>query len=248
LAIFSRLPESVKRPLRPIVQCGRALRFHSAPLLGRKKRYGIAGGYRHREEPIYFDDLENSWEWQWEVYEAAQAVMRTNKLRTICDIGCGSGYKLVHILGEFETLGVDLPQTIDRVREIYPDRQWLGGSFEELRIPRHEVVICADVVEHVADPHALLQFVASTATHSVIVSTPARELLYRNEQPGRFGPPCNLAHLREWTMQEFRDFVDQFLVVEQHEITNVEQATQMIIGRPRSLGRSSRIPLPPASA
>lgn len=232
LSIFSALPEPVKRPLRPVVQFGRALKFHSAPLLGRKKRYGIAAGYRHREEPVYFDDLENADEWQREVYVAARDLMRANGLRTVCDIGCGSGYKLVHILGEFETLGIDLPDTIDRVRVKYPDRQWLAGSFDQVRIPEHDLVICADVLEHVADPRALMQLIVSIAARWVIVSTPDRALVYSRKEAARFGPPGNLAHLREWTMPEFREFVDPFVEVERHEITNREQATQMIVGRP----------------
>lgn len=238
MSIFSGLPEPLKRPLRPLAQFGRALKFHSAPLLGRKKRYAIAAGYRHRTDPVYFDDLENADEWQREVYLAARDLMRDKKLRTVCDVGCGSGYKLVNILGEFETLGVDLPETIDRVRAKYPDRQWLGGSFDQLRIPEHDLVICADVVEHVADPRALIEFIVSIAARWVIVSTPDRALVYSRKDAARFGPPGNEAHLREWTMREFREFVDSFVEVERHEITNREQATQMVVGRPirRSAG------------
>lgn len=133
--ISALLPEFVKAPLRPIITGGRTLKFHAAPLLGRKKRYGIAAGYRHRDEVIYFDDLDNSDEWQREVYLTARSLMRDRNLRTVCDVGCGSGYKLVDILGEFETLGIDLPETIERVRQQYPDRKWLAGSYDELRAP-----------------------------------------------------------------------------------------------------------------
>ena len=234
MSIFSGLPEPVKRPLRPVLQMGRALKFHAAPLLGRKKRFGIAAGYRHREQITYFDDVENADEWQREVYIAARELMRDKKLRTVCDVGCGSGYKLVHTLGEFETLGIDLSATIARVRAKYPDRRWLAGSFDRLRVPEHDVVICADVVEHVADPRALMDFVVSIASQAVVVSTPDRTLVYSKEDRCRFGPPGNEAHLREWTMSEFRDFIDPFLEVERHEITNQLQATQMVIGRPKA--------------
>jgi hypothetical protein len=33
-------------------------------------------------------------------------------------------------------------------------------------------------------------------------------------------------------MREFRGFVDAYLEVERHEITNRAQATQMVVGRP----------------
>ena len=231
---LSRFPEPVKRPLRPIVQAGRALAFHAATLLGRQKRFSIAAGYRHREHIAYFDDVENEDEFQREVYLAARQLMRDRKLGSVCDVGCGSGYKLVHILGEFETLGIDLPETIARVRAKYPDRQWLAGSFDEIPVVKHDVVICADVVEHVADPVALMQFLVSLAASWVIVSTPDRDLVYSRSDRGWFGPPGNLAHVREWTAKEFREFVDPFLEITRHEITNEEQGTQMIVGRPRT--------------
>src|SRR5215471_15918807 len=101
-----RLTAPANRPLRPVLQGGRALKFHAAPLLGRKRRYGIAAGYRHRDRVSYFDDLVNTDQWQREVYSEARSLMLGNELRTVCDVGCGSGYKLVHILGEFDTLGI----------------------------------------------------------------------------------------------------------------------------------------------
>ena len=121
-----------------------ALRLH---LLGPLSRglYDIAPGYRHRTHTAYFDDKDNSDEWQREVYVAARLIMREQGLRRVHDIGCGSGYKLVHILGEFETMGLDLPQTIGKVRERYPDRNWISGSLDDVRLPRGDLVICADV-------------------------------------------------------------------------------------------------------
>jgi hypothetical protein len=43
------------------------------------------------------------------------------------------------------------------------------------------------------------------------------------------GPPGNGSHVREWTFQEFNDFVSQWFKVEEHLITNKGQATQTII-------------------
>jgi ubiquinone/menaquinone biosynthesis C-methylase UbiE len=210
-----------------------ALRFHLAPLLGRKSLHGIAPGYRHRSDIRYFDDTENADEWQREVYHTARQIMWENGLKTVCDVGCGSGYKLVHILGEFETTGIDLPETISRVRQRYPERHWLSGSFDSLVPPDADLVICADVIEHVADPDALMRFLASSGARWIILSTPDRDLVYGGTGLCRFGPPGNLAHVREWTMQEFHAYTSRFFDVARHEITNQEQATQMIVGRPR---------------
>jgi hypothetical protein len=43
-----------------------------------------------------------------------------------------------------------------------------------------------------------------------------------------------VAHVREWTKPEFNAYISHFLDVVRHEISNEEQATQMIIGRPRA--------------
>lgn len=212
---------------------GAGLRFHLAPFLGAKPRFDIDPGYCSRKSPSYFDDTSNTDNWQREVYEGARAIMLEHGLRTVTDVGCGSGYKLVHLLGEFETTGVDLPQTIERTRESYPGRNWVSGSFEDIALPKADLVICSDVIEHVPDPDALIRFVAGLSKGWIILSTPARELLYDDRDRSRFGPPGNPAHLREWTMAEFHGYVGRFLEVVRHEITNRAQSTQMIVARPR---------------
>ena len=210
------------------------VRMRAARLLGARSLYGLPPGYRHRPTVSYFDDLENEDEWQREVYETARDILRQEGLRSVHDVGCGSGYKLVHLLGEFETLGIDLPETIERVRRAYPARQWAAGSFEQVQLPSADLVICADVIEHVADPDALMRFLTGIATHYVVLSTPDRDLVYDWRSPNRFGPPANRAHVREWNMAEFNRYVGRFLVIERHEISNREQGTQMIVGRVRS--------------
>jgi SAM-dependent methyltransferase len=216
---------------RYLVDRLRALMFHLAPLLGRKSKYEIAPGYKHRATVSYFDDTENTDEWQREVYHAARRIMIENRLTTVCDVGCGGGYKLVHILGKFETTGIDLQETIGRVRLRYPDRRWLAGSFDELDPPQADLVVCADVIEHVSDPDALMRFLIGGNPKWIVISTPERERVYSGRSKHRFGPPGNRAHIREWNFDEFGRYISRFLIVERQEITNEEQATQMIVGR-----------------
>ena len=226
--------EFVRIAYRKLRERAYSLRFHLAPLLGRKSLYGIAPGYRHRSDVRYFDDTGNADEWQREVYLTARSIMRENGLKTVCDVGCGSGYKLVHILGEFETTGIDLPETISWVRKRYPERRWSSGSYDSLQPIKADLLICADVIEHVADPDALMRFLASSGAQWIIISTPERDRVYGGKGLCRFGPPGNLAHVREWTMQELHAYACRFFDVERHEISNREQATQMIVGRPRT--------------
>lgn len=219
---------------RTLRLAGAGLRFHLGPLMGATSRFKIDPGYRHRGSTNYFDDTENSDEWQREVYETTRDLMTDRGLRTVNDVGCGSGYKLVHILGDFETTGLDLPETIDRTRAMHPDRNWLAGSFDQLDLPQADVAICSDVIEHVLDPDELMRFVARLARHLVVMSTPARELVYDDRSRSRFGPPSNQAHVREWTTWEFHEYASRFLQIERHEISNRAQATQMIVGKPRA--------------
>lgn len=210
------------------------LQYHLSPALGRKRMYNIHAGYRHRDKIEYFDDLENTDGWQREVYETARDLMAREGLRTVTDIGCGSAYKLVHMLGDYDTTGVDLPETIERVRAKYPDRKWISGSFEEVVLEPADLVICSDVIEHVADPAALMEFIVRSTRQWVVLSTPDRELVYGWRNRHRFGPPENPTHVREWNMPEFAALVSRYVEVVEHNITNREQATQTIVGKLRT--------------
>jgi SAM-dependent methyltransferase len=216
---------------RHLSWAGRCLRFELLSLLPERRRYGIAGGYLHRETVAFDDAAGKEDQWQREVYETARAIMLEHGLRSIHDVGCGSGYKLVHMLGDFDTTGIDLPENIGWVRELYPDRKWVGAPFEDVRLPKADLVICADVIEHVADPDALMRFIVSIAQKWVVLSTPDREIAYPRRSSHLLGPPENPTHLREWTKAEFRRYIANYLEIERHEITNREQATQMIVGR-----------------
>lgn len=210
----------------------RLLNFHGAPALGRPSQYDIHPGYRHRPEVAYYDDTENTDGWQREVYEAARELMLEHDLSTVADVGCGSAYKLVHILGEFETTGIDLPETIDFVRKKYPDRNWISGSFDDVDIPPADVVVCADVVEHVADPDALMRYLQRLTKGFLVLSTPDRHLVHGRRNLHRYGPPENPAHVREWSFDELAKYVSRFFKIERHFISNRPQATQCIVAVP----------------
>src|SRR5690348_7644305 len=63
--------------------------------IGDPENYFIHAGYRHRSEAIYYDDRANTDEWQREVYRFAREVFDKNCLKTVCDLGCGSAFKLL---------------------------------------------------------------------------------------------------------------------------------------------------------
>jgi SAM-dependent methyltransferase len=205
---------------------------------GDLSRYEIAAGYKHRDQAKHYDATANADEWQKEVYEAARFIMTRNDLRTVYDVGCGSGYKLVHILGQFETIGIDVPETIEVVRRIYPERKWIGKSFDSLSLPEADIVICSDVIEHVPDPDALMRFLVNCTKQWIVLSTPDRDLIYKYRflHKSYFGPPKNPTHMREWTKAEFSRYVRRFARIIRHEVSNRKQATQLIIAEVIHLG------------
>lgn len=198
-------------------------------LLNPQGNYYIAPGYRCRREGTYFDDMENTDNWQREVYEYAAEVMEKFCLNSVYDVGCGSGYKLVKFLGKYNTIGFDLEPTINSLMQKYPDRQWNISNFQDRNIERADLVICADVIEHVPDPELLLDFLDRIAKDKIIISTPERNFLYRPGSRYRYGPPTNPSHLREWTADELYRYVSRKFTVIHHQITNAKQATQMIV-------------------
>ncbi len=193
--------------------------------------YHIAVGYRHRQETVYFDDTALTDEWQREVYLEAATLMARNQLSTVYDVGCGSGYKLITYLGQYDTIGFDLPETVAFLRKKYPDRKWIS-ELSDVGTAKADLVICADVIEHVLDPNILLDFLTTVCGHYLVLSTPDRSLLHSQKSDLFLGPPMNPYHVREWTFDEFAAYISEHFDIVNHCISNVIQATQMIVCRP----------------
>lgn len=174
--------------------------------------------YTARPQPEYFDDFvidANPRVYQPDVYDLATTVARLSG-RNIVDIGCGKGGKLRKYAAGISSIGVDFGGNIEFCRKDQPEREWREADFERVGpFPvepdevRNSVVICADVIEHLKSPQALLENIKSYVDLGAIafVSTPERSLLR-----GRWhkGPPDNVAHVREWTLGEFRAMYNHF--------------------------------------
>lgn len=203
--------------------------------IGNRRAYCIHDGYEHRREPQYFDATSSTDDWQDEVYRFAREIADQFNLRSVIDIGCGSGYKLLKYFRNYATIGVDVPQTCSVLQKRYPTRQWAVSDFSATTVPRADLVIASDVIEHVPDPDALLQYILRIAPRSVILSTPDRNLLRLGTHNG---PPLNPTHLREWSMAELHAYLSVFLEIDEHFISSAAQATQCVLARPRSLAAS----------
>lgn len=168
--------------------------------------YNLPPSYTARLEPQYFNDvLTDAAFWQADVYRLAAKLARQAGIQRIVDIGCGRAGKLAALAGEFEIVGIDYGANIEYCKATYPAGKWITSDFEASTLPSElfhgAVVICADVIEHLKSPDALIETLRNaveTAAY-VLVSTPDRERLYSSAQNG---PPANLAHVREWTLAE----------------------------------------------
>ena len=197
-----------------------------------KKNYCIDDLYKARTQYHHFEDVFDD-EWQLEVYLHALGLMKKYNYNSVADIGCGSGYKLATYLGEYETIGLELPENIERLRKKYPDKIWEVSNFSVKSNINTDVVICSDVIEHLVDPDELLDYIKSMSYKYLVLSTPDRELVYEPGQQGWDGPPRNLAHVREWNYGEFGDYISRHFNIVDQRVTNLEQATQLVICTPK---------------
>lgn len=189
--------------------------------------YALPAAYRSRTEYCHHDDLPLRDEWQLEVYLHALGLLKKHGLRgPVVDVGCGSGYKLATYLGEYPTVGLELPENVPELRLRYPWKRWevcdLSGPPP---VAEASVVVCADVIEHLVDPDELLAYLGRIRWRYLVLSSPARELLRGDP----LGPPVNPAHVREWTTRELRAYVGGAFPVVDHRVVNLAQATQMLV-------------------
>jgi SAM-dependent methyltransferase len=192
------------------------------------KNYFIEN-YIHRSTPEHHDDSAWNDQSQYEVYRFCKTFMDSNGLRKVVDVGCGSGYKLINYLGDFETVGIETDPCFSQLIQMYPDRNWLiSGEPEksfnpETHINDIDVVLCCDVIEHIVDPDDLLEYLIKLDAKYYIISTPCREVLCKGERFSSVygqhwhGPPLNPCHVREWTMSELSKYLStRFEIISSH--------------------------------
>jgi len=200
--------------------------------VGPPSNYFIHDGYRHRLRAPNYDATGKDHLWQCEVYQFAREIFDREGLESVCDIGCGSGFKLIKHFREFRTVGIEVAETCCYLRRQWPDRQWMVMDSES-RVPFSvDMVIAADVIEHLRDPDELLLYIAKLAPRYAVISTPDRNLLRFGTHDG---PPSNPTHIREWSLAEFHAYIGSRFEIEEHFISFPAQATQCVLCRPRPI-------------
>ena len=151
--------------------------------------------------------------YQYGVYRLASELAREGAGRTIFDIGCGPATKLNAFFGGgFELFGFDVPEAVDLCQRLHQRGTYVTADFEKpdgfgaRQLPSPDVVICADVIEHLQNPDALLESIKTVATKQtwIVISTPDRETL----RGAASVTPANPEHVREWSLKEFRQYLE----------------------------------------
>ena len=181
------------------------------------KTYNIKEGYISRSSYHHFDDTPMKDEYQDKVYETAHTLCEKNNLNNILDIGCGSGYKLIKYFKKYNFTGTELEPTLSWLKKKYPDNQWLDGDFTKTLGKPYDVIICADVIEHLLDPNQLLVFLKKINFKYAVISTPERDAIQKYQRGKTWmGPPNNPAHIREWSFGEFKNYLSNSFILEDH--------------------------------
>ncbi|MCO5132366.1 MAG: class I SAM-dependent methyltransferase [Xanthobacteraceae bacterium] len=198
---------------------------------GTRAHFYLASGYQYRQVSETFDDRANRARWQDHVYAMAHKVAVQHQCRTILDIGCGSGFKLVKYFSGFNTIGIERSPIVQSLRLAYPDRIWLDIDEGQSAFHPSDIYICADVIEHIQNPEFFLQRIAKSPFQYLVISTPAREILFADGRRSFLGPPDNPAHFFEWTMGEFHKLLSNHVAIMEHSYFYNGEYTQIIVAK-----------------
>jgi len=136
--------------------------------------------------------------------------MSGRKFDAALDIGCGDGSKIKKYIAPnvVVAIGVDTPRVIKAVNRACKDPNLFGVDVEnytklDLFGGAFDLVTCIEVIEHLGNPDRLFDLIRDWSSDKtrIVLSTPERD--HRRMS----GPPENKKHVREWTMDEFSDYL-----------------------------------------
>lgn len=164
-------------------------------------KYFLPEGYVENLNNAQYDDTSETDEWQNEVYEIADKLVTDNKLTSVVDLGCGSGFKLNKFFAGTKKLGIDLEKTVKFLRNAYPDGEF--KIFNQEEPVQADLIISSDVIEHVPNLDEFIGYIEKSEFKFIVISTPDRN---SRRDPSK-SPPINRSHCREWTEKEFEQFM-----------------------------------------
>jgi len=198
------------------------------------KNYCIKEGYVPRSEYVQNIQIESDDKFQDEVYKKAREILDKHKYRKVLDIGCGSSFKLIKYFRDKPFVGLDLEPNLSWLKETYPYFDYRLSDYDSPLEDEFDLVICSDVIEHVLDPDQMINFINSIDFKHLVISTPERNIIQQVQRQMDWdveenGPPANVCHVREWTKDEFAEYISQTFNIEEHFITPIQVECQVVI-------------------
>jgi len=164
---------------------------------------------------------------------------QTQPSDSVLEIGCGEGFvagQLSARHGGSSYVGVDLNgDDIEKLKAKFPAVEAHQGSIYDLSFLERDfdVVVCAEVMEHLDDPGAALDQMLQRNPRWLVLSVPHEPWFClsnfaRGKNIRRFGNDPE--HVNLWGRRGFRKVLDSRLVVERHETS---YPWQLALARPR---------------
>jgi 2-polyprenyl-3-methyl-5-hydroxy-6-metoxy-1,4-benzoquinol methylase len=196
------------------------------------KTYQIKAGYIHK--PVSDASTVHTGYWtsariyasgfhQHSVYRYAHAIATRREAKSIMDIGCGPGTKLRMLYEQNPNrtyIGVDLPEAIEYCRRTHKFGNWYADDLNATHEPapglQADLIICSDVIEHIADPDNLLGYIKTRLAPDgrVVLSTPERDILNGVDNFEALNPH----HVREWNAEEIAAYLREWnFEIEDHQ-------------------------------
>jgi SAM-dependent methyltransferase len=201
-----------------------------------KSEYVVRATRNVTNESHYWDAdrIYTSEFYQYHVYQYAHDLFVQQGMSTVADVGCGVATKLAMFEDvAARIVGIDKDEAIEYCKENFkaPVYDFHIDDLEhpKVTIDSLDMIICADVIEHLLHPEHLLEYIrhlAAPATY-IVLSTPERDLLR--------GRRCQRSprkeHVREWNRQELRLLLEHFgfTVLEQFVTWPVKLAANRLL-------------------
>ena len=106
------------------------------------------------------------------------ALLERHTFETVLDAGCGEGYLSRVLLDRFPGIdlsGFDLsPAAADAAARRCPEGTFRAGNLDDLAgfAGRFDLIVCSEVLEHLADPGPALRLLAARAAGHVLLTVP----------------------------------------------------------------------------
>jgi len=168
-------------------------------------------------------------------YARYQVVLDNTNIKdamTVLDIGCGDGaltYMFWKQNPNIKITGIE-PEPVGRslAKEMFRKKNASAAFLESSTLVPDEsqdIVICADVIEHVRDPEGLVAEISRILKPGgrAVISTPVRLT----------ESPWDKEHVREFFPEEFHQLIEKYFTMLTHEFSSSVFSTELYSWKPR---------------